>query len=90
MLWWIQGNSIPTLPAAAAKPDLLRDVGPTFEAFTFKETYPAPIMLSDDADGESDNPSEDAADPESFDKRLREPDLAWEDVVTNLTQRAKK
>ena len=33
--------------------------------------------------------AEDAEDLESFDKRVREPDLAYEDVVKDLKRRAK-
>ena len=42
VLWWIPEGSVPTLEEANAKLELLRAVGPTAEAFTFKQPFPAP------------------------------------------------
>jgi hypothetical protein len=42
VLWWVPRGHRPTVQEAIAKLDLLRSKGPTQEAFTFKQAYPAP------------------------------------------------
>ena len=42
VLWWIPADTIPTLDEANEKLELLRARGPTAEAFTFKQGFPAP------------------------------------------------
>ncbi len=42
VLWWIAAGSIPTLPESKSRLERLRESGPTAEAFTFKNTFPAP------------------------------------------------
>jgi len=41
-LWWVKAGDIPSLKEAAERLDILAANGPTEEAFTFKEAYPAP------------------------------------------------
>jgi hypothetical protein len=48
VLWWIRKDNIPTLAEAKEKLDLLRTLGPTPEAFTFKKVFPAPGMKRKD------------------------------------------
>lgn len=40
--WWIPAGTIPTLRDALAKLEMLRERGPTPEAFSFREFFPAP------------------------------------------------
>ena len=42
VLWWVPKGHHPTVEEAIAKLDLLRAKGPTPEAFTFRNAYPAP------------------------------------------------
>jgi hypothetical protein len=42
VLWWVPQGHRPTVQEAMAKLALLRSNGPTAEAFTFRQTYPAP------------------------------------------------
>jgi hypothetical protein len=42
VLWWIPAGTIPTLEEANEKLNVLRMLGPTAAAFTFKQTFPAP------------------------------------------------
>jgi hypothetical protein len=39
VLWWVPGDTIPTLQQAAARLDSLRKLGPTAKAFTFKQLF---------------------------------------------------
>jgi uncharacterized protein DUF3291 len=41
-LWWIPGGTIPTVEEGKRRLDLLIERGPMPEAFTFKQTFPAP------------------------------------------------
>ncbi len=41
-LWWVKAGDIPTLQDAAERLDILAANGPTEEAFTFKDSFPAP------------------------------------------------
>jgi uncharacterized protein DUF3291 len=41
-LWWIPAGTIPTVEEGKRRLDLLIERGPTPEAFTFKQTFPAP------------------------------------------------
>ncbi len=42
VLWWVPAGSIPTLMQARDKLELLRSIGPSPEAFTFKQAFPPP------------------------------------------------
>ncbi len=44
VLWWIPAGHIPTVAEAMAKLAHLEANGPSPEAFTFKQRYPAPGM----------------------------------------------
>ena len=46
VLWWIPGDTLPTIVDAAERLDLLRRGGPSPEAFTLRQPYPAPGMLA--------------------------------------------
>jgi len=48
VLWWVPAGHEPTMAEAAARLELLRQKGPTAEAFTFAQAFPAP-----DADAET-------------------------------------
>lgn len=50
VLWWLPAGEIPTVEAALARLDRLRELGPTPEAFTFKQRFPAPGAEADDRD----------------------------------------
>jgi hypothetical protein len=41
-LWWVPAGEIPTTEDARERLDLLRERGPTREAFVFKHRFPAP------------------------------------------------
>jgi hypothetical protein len=41
-LWWVPAGHIPTPAEAIARLETLRRLGPTAEAFTFREPFPAP------------------------------------------------
>lgn len=41
-LWWIPAGTLPSLDDARAKLELLARLGPTPDAFTFREPFPAP------------------------------------------------
>ncbi|MEO1202521.1 MAG: DUF3291 domain-containing protein [Pseudomonadota bacterium] len=49
VLWWVPAGHRPTVAEARAKLQLLRDEGPTRDAFTFRTAYPEP--------GESGSPA---------------------------------
>jgi hypothetical protein len=42
VLWWIPAGALPTLDDARSKLELLERLGPTADAFTFREPFPAP------------------------------------------------
>lgn len=42
VLWWVEEDRRPTLEEAKIRLELLRQNGPTYSAFTFKQPYPAP------------------------------------------------
>ena len=42
VLWWVPAGHVPTMAEAAARLELLRQKGPTSEAFTFGEAFAAP------------------------------------------------
>jgi len=50
VLWWVPAGHAPTVEEALARLEHLRAHGPTPQAFTFKERYPAP--------GESGGPTD--------------------------------
>lgn len=53
-LWWVPAGHEPTVEEAVARLEHLRRVGPSAEAFTFRELYPAPDAAATDADAEAD------------------------------------
>lgn len=42
VLWWVPAGHRPSVAEAVAKLEVLRRDGPTAEAFTFRQSYPAP------------------------------------------------
>jgi len=51
-LWWIEAGALPTVAQAEARLTLLRALGPSPDAFTFKRSFPPPggdAELVDDA-----------------------------------------
>jgi hypothetical protein len=46
VLWWQPAGSVPTVEEALARLRRLTDHGPTPEAFTFKQRFPAPGVLT--------------------------------------------
>lgn len=58
VLWWIPGGHRPTVTEARQKLQLLRDQGPTQNAFTFKKSFakPAATGLSIQFDDSGPNP----------------------------------
>ena len=44
-LWWVPAGVRPTVAEAEHRLRLLRAQGPTAEAFTLRETFPAPVAL---------------------------------------------
>jgi hypothetical protein len=46
VLWWQAAGSVPTVDEALARLRLLTDRGPTPDAFTFKQRFPAPGVLA--------------------------------------------
>lgn len=51
VLWWIPVGHIPTVIDAKARLDILRERGPSPEAFTFRTPFPAPDAPSGDVTG---------------------------------------
>jgi Domain of unknown function (DUF3291) len=43
-LWWVDAGHIPGIDEAKLKLELLRQHGPTAEAFTFTQPYPAQVL----------------------------------------------
>ena len=43
VLWWVPAGTRPTIIEARERLDLLRQTGPSPEAFTFKQRFPAPL-----------------------------------------------
>ncbi len=50
VLWWVPAGQVPTVEAALVRLERLRELGPTREAFTFKQRFPAPGTEQDDSD----------------------------------------
>ena len=44
VLWWVPAGHLPSLQEARERLDLLREKGPTAQAFTFRQNYPAPTQ----------------------------------------------
>jgi len=42
VLWWVPAGHIPSVEEASNKLNMLRELGPTSEAFTFKKIFSAP------------------------------------------------
>ena len=55
VLWWIRETRFPQFEEARDKLDLVRRIGPSPDAFTFKNPYPAPDMPNDNTNGEFDD-----------------------------------
>jgi hypothetical protein len=45
-LWWIPAGTLPAIDDAKAKLELLEKLGPTPEAFTFKQPFPPPSGIA--------------------------------------------
>jgi hypothetical protein len=45
-LWWIPAGEIPTVADAEYRLDLLAEHGPTPDAFTFRDQFPAPAVTA--------------------------------------------
>ena len=48
VLWWVPAGHEPSMEEAKVKLMLLREQGPTPEAFTMKKSFPAPYTVSPD------------------------------------------
>ena len=48
VLWWLPEGEVPTVETGLAQLQRLRDLGPTPEAFTFKQRFPAPETVGAD------------------------------------------
>lgn len=46
VLWWIPAGTLPTIAEAGARLEQLARCGPSPEAFTFRQPYPAPVDVS--------------------------------------------
>jgi len=42
VLWWVPAGHRPTITEAIEKLELLRSLGPTAQAFTFRQSFPSP------------------------------------------------
>jgi heme-degrading monooxygenase HmoA len=52
-LWWVPAATLPTIAAAEARLEHLREHGPTPYAFTFRESFPpagGPVPVRDDSE----------------------------------------
>jgi Domain of unknown function (DUF3291) len=49
VLWWVRKGHRPSFDDAIARLQLLREMGPTKDAFTFGRAFPAPDALQDSA-----------------------------------------
>lgn len=47
VLWWIPAGHRPTMAEARNKLELLRQAGPTQEAFTFRQIFPSPGLSAE-------------------------------------------
>jgi hypothetical protein len=50
VLWWIRADHTPTVEEAMERLQLLRDRGPSAEAFTFKQRYSSPDRRNEPTD----------------------------------------
>ncbi len=50
VLWWVPTGHRPTVAEAMVRLELLREKGPTSEAFTFRQPFPAPEVTRGPAD----------------------------------------
>jgi hypothetical protein len=50
-LWWVPAGHIPTLDEAKARLDLLKERGPSPDAFTFRTPFPSPDNASGALEG---------------------------------------
>jgi hypothetical protein len=46
VLWWVPGGHVPTMTEAVERLTLLRQQGPTVQAFTFAEAFSAPDVIA--------------------------------------------
>ena len=44
VLWWVKAGELPSLEQAVEKLELLKELGPSPEAFTFRDDFPAPAV----------------------------------------------
>lgn len=51
VLWWVPAGHIPSVEEASEKLNLLRELGPTSNAFSFKKAFPAPDQKVDATTG---------------------------------------
>lgn len=51
VLWWVPAGHRPTITEAIERLDKLRMLGPTAEAFTFKNLFPAPDQAPETSSG---------------------------------------
>jgi hypothetical protein len=51
VLWWVRAGTVPSVVEAGARLDLLARLGPTADAFTFRDRYPCPGDVPVGADG---------------------------------------
>jgi len=49
VLWWVPAGHRPSIPEALKKLDTLRSLGPTAEAFTFRQAFPRPDSQSEES-----------------------------------------
>jgi len=42
VLWWVEAGHVPTIPEAEERLTLLRAIGPSPDAFTFRRHFPPP------------------------------------------------
>jgi hypothetical protein len=45
VMWWIPAGQIPTMRQAISRLGRIKADGPTPEAFTFRQTFPAPVLI---------------------------------------------
>ncbi len=45
VLWWLPAGRVPTLRQGISRLGRLRAQGPTPDAFTFREQFPAPVLI---------------------------------------------
>jgi hypothetical protein len=46
VLWWVPAGHLPTIPEAQFRLEKLQQMGPTLEAFSFKQPFPPPSAVA--------------------------------------------